>query len=226
MPPLTSRVKTALLAGGVAAVIGASAVGVAAAQTTPTPSPTPRATGTPRAGQENHPDAAAQQQKYLETLAGKLGVTVDKLRTAITETRTELGGRGPGGAPGGGDHGGRDGMPGIRMAMGQELDAVAQLLGMATDDLRTALRSGKSLAQVAQEKGKTAQNVIDLLVSDANARIDQLVANGRLTADQAAQMKQRAATAIPTMVNNTRPAMPAPGAPGGPRRDGANGTSS
>ncbi len=58
---------------------------------------------------------------------------------AQTPSNTPLQGRGPGG--GGGPLGG----PG--------LDAAAKALGMTTDELKAELQSGKTLEQVAQEKG-------------------------------------------------------------------------
>ena len=72
--------------------------------------------------------------------------------------------------------------------------------------------AGKSLAQVAQAHGKTANDVATALKNAANQRIDQEVAAGRLTADQATQRKQDIATRIDQMVNQVRPQ---PGAPRG-----------
>jgi hypothetical protein len=43
---------------------------------------------------------------------------------------------------------------------------VADALGMTNDELRTALQGGQSLAQVAEAHGKTAQDVIDVLVAN------------------------------------------------------------
>jgi hypothetical protein len=47
--------------------------------------------------------------------------------------------------------------PGERMR--SVFDAVAQKLGMSTDDLRTAMSSGESLADVAQSKGVSADDL-------------------------------------------------------------------
>src|SRR5690242_1257233 len=89
MPSL--KVKRLLAAGGVAAVLGAAAIGVASAQQGPTPTPT-RAAGTPPPAQATARAQIQQQQdKFLSSLASKLGVSVDKLKQAIADARQETG---------------------------------------------------------------------------------------------------------------------------------------
>jgi hypothetical protein len=59
------------------------------------------------------------------------------------------------------------------------LDAAATYLGTTVDALRTQLRSGKTLAQIADAtSGKSAQGLIDALVADARTHITALV-NGK-----------------------------------------------
>ncbi|MEZ5177996.1 MAG: hypothetical protein R2746_06840 [Acidimicrobiales bacterium] len=70
--------------------------------------------------------------------------------------------------PADGDHG-----PGRGFGGGAELDAAAKALGISADDLRTALRDGKSIADVAKEKGVDKQKVIDAMVAAAEARLDE-----------------------------------------------------
>ena len=55
-----------------------------------------------------------------------------------------------------GPHGGR-GLEGV------ELEAAAKALGMTTDELTTALQSGKTLEQVATDKGVDFQTVMDAI---------------------------------------------------------------
>lgn len=78
----------------------------------------------------------------------------------------------------------------------------ATALGISTDDLRTELRAGKTLAQIAQDKGVEVQKVTDALVEEANKRVDQAVTDGKLDASDAATMKQRAAERIQSFVTN------------------------
>ena len=82
-------------------------------------------------------------------------------------------GRGPGDGRGG--HG-----------LGQpELDAAAKVLGMTSTELSTALQGGKTLEQVATDKGVDIQKVKDAIqaahVTEMRARIKQAVTDGKLT---------------------------------------------
>lgn len=59
---------------------------------------------------------------------------------------------------------------------GPELSVAATYLGITADQLRTQLQSGKTLAQIANAtSGKSAQGLIDTLVTDAKTRITKLV---------------------------------------------------
>jgi uncharacterized protein YidB (DUF937 family) len=98
------------------------------------------------------------------------------------------------GGPGGPGHGGRD------------LAAAAQALGMTADDLRTALQGGKSLADVAKEKGVDVSKVVDALVAQLKAHLDQEVAEGEHTQAEADQMLADARPRIEAFVNGTAPA--------------------
>lgn len=70
-------------------------------------------------------------------------------------------------------------------ARGAGLSAAAGALGMTEADLRTALESGQSMAQVAESKGVALQKVIDALVAEAKNRLAESVTAGRLTQAEA-----------------------------------------
>jgi hypothetical protein len=76
-----------------------------------------------------------------------------------------------------------------------ELDAAATYLGLTEAALETQLESGKSLAQVAKDRGKSVDGLIQALVDAATKRLDADVAAGRLTKAQEQQilsgLKQR-----------------------------------
>ena len=72
--------------------------------------------------------------------------------------------------------------PGIVHA---SIDTAATALGVTSEELRTALRDGKSVADVAAEKGVDVQVVIDALVAEAQERIATAVSEGRITQAQA-----------------------------------------
>lgn len=58
------------------------------------------------------------------------------------------------------------------------MEAAAEAIGISQNDLREALRSGKSIAEVAADSDVPVQTVIDAVVAGQKAQIDKLV--GRL----------------------------------------------
>jgi hypothetical protein len=215
--------KRSVLAVTTAAVLIGGAVGVAGAQqATPTPG-SQQVTPTPggRAG-----DAMARRETMLSTLASKLGVSVDKLKQAFEETRKELGvpqngpgfHRGPGGPGGQGGPGGVGGF--IRRGFGG-LEAAAKAMNITTDVLRQEL-PGKSLSDVAKAHNVDPKVVADALKAEAATRIDQAVTAGRLTAEQAATLKQRETERVDQLMTRQTPTIQ-PGQPGQPGRPGQPG---
>jgi ribosomal protein S20 len=101
-----------------------------------------------------------------------------------------------------------------------KLDAAAQALNLSVDDLRSKLEGGKTLAQVAQDQNVDVQTVIDAMVADATARIDQKVQDGELTADQANERKANLNERITRLVNEG-PQRHGPGSPRGPKHEAA-----
>ena len=77
----------------------------------------------------------------------------------------------------------------------------ADTIGIPAKDLLEALKGGQSIAQVAAAHGIDPQAVIDDLTADATARIDQAVADGKLTAERAATMKEKLPERVTTIVN-------------------------
>ena len=100
--------------------------------------------------------------------------------------------------------------------MGVRLEAAATALGMTEDELRTALREGDSLAEIAAARGVDVQKVVDALVAEATARIDEKVAAGDLSETEADERKAALTERITAMVNGERPEPPE-GAGRGPR---------
>jgi polyhydroxyalkanoate synthesis regulator phasin len=83
------------------------------------------------------------------------------------------------------------------------LDVVATTLGITTDDVIAALKDGQSLADLAVSKGKTAQDVIDAIVTEATTRINEKVAAGGLTQDEADKIIADITERVTDFVNNT-----------------------
>jgi hypothetical protein len=84
---------------------------------------------------------------------------------------------------------------------GPKLDAAAEALNLSVEDLREQLRDGRTLAQVAQEQNVDVQTVIDAMVADATARIDQKVQEGELSAEEANERKAELEERITRLVN-------------------------
>jgi hypothetical protein len=59
--------------------------------------------------------------------------------------------------------------------MGLYLSTVAQTLGMKESDLRSELQSGKTLAQIAQEHGKTANDLETAIINALKPQLDRLM---------------------------------------------------
>jgi hypothetical protein len=85
------------------------------------------------------------------------------------------------------------------------LDAAATYLGLTEAELRAQLESGKSLAQVAQDKGKSVDGLIQALVADAKTHLDADVTAGRLTQAQADSMLSDLKQHITDFVNGVAP---------------------
>lgn len=100
---------------------------------------------------------------------GLLGATLGNPITsgaqdATEQTETEA--TAPEGRPGG-PHGGFGRFGGF------DLSVAADTLGLTQDELRTQLRDGKTLAAIAEEQGVDTQALIDALVAQAEARLDE-----------------------------------------------------
>jgi hypothetical protein len=84
------------------------------------------------------------------------------------------------------------------------LDAAASYLGLTEVELRTQLSSGKTLAQVAEDRGKSADGLVQALLDDAKEKLDDAVAAGRLTQAEADSMLEGLEPRIEDLVNTTR----------------------
>ena len=82
----------------------------------------------------------------------------------------------------------------------------ASTIGIDVKTLVKEVRSGKSVAEVAQANNVDPQKVIDAVVTAGNQKIDQLVTNGKLSAERAATLKAKLPTVVTRLVNRTRAA--------------------
>lgn len=189
------KLRRVLVVLGLAGALAVTAVAGTAMAQTPTP---------------NTQTGTNYQEYFLDRLASALDTTRDKLTSAFTQARNETAdqavkdgkltqekadrmkaqqGIGPFGFHGFGsdmDRGdmGRGGKMGGFMGGGQNREAIAGALGITTQELDTQLRSGKTLAELAAGK---EQAVKDAIVAAEKTRLDQAVAGGKITQDQANQ---------------------------------------
>jgi hypothetical protein len=87
---------------------------------------------------------------------------------------------------------------GLRRAV---LKTSADTIGVDVQELRTDLRGGQSIAQVAQSKNVDPQTVVDAIVKAGDTRIDSLASSGKISADRAAKLKDRLPDAAAKVVN-------------------------
>lgn len=85
----------------------------------------------------------------------------------------------------------------------RKLEAAATYLGVERAELREALRSGKSLADVAREQGKSVDGLVTALTKAATDRLDAAVAAGRLTDAQRDEIASRLEERIRRFVDGT-----------------------
>ena len=99
--------------------------------------------------------------------------------------------------------------PGDRGVIGDQLSVAATYLGTTTDDLRTKVQAGQTLAQIAAAtSGKSRDGLIAALTTDAKAKIAAAQTAGTITADKATEETNELATEIPNFVDSTRPQGP------------------
>lgn len=164
-------------------------------------------------------------QRFREAVADILGISVEDYDAAVEQAREQvvdealaegwlteeqaerMREQAPHGfGPGGGMMG--KGFKGPHMGFmghdGQSLiDVAAEKLEMSVQDLFAELQDGKSIADVANEKGVDPQDIIDTYLAQLEENLKQAVEDGNLTQNQADWMLEQATERVPDHVNNT-----------------------
>jgi uncharacterized protein (DUF2267 family) len=94
---------------------------------------------------------------------------------------------------------------GERGGMGEIVDVVTEQTGLTAQEIREQIQAGSSLADVITANGGNVQVVIDAAVTAATERINEAVANGRLTQERADEMLANLPQMITDMVNGELP---------------------
>ena len=95
-------------------------------------------------------------------------------------------------------------------------DAITNLLGMSQEELYAERSAGKTLSEIAQEKGVTDQELIDAMLAGREEVVNQAVQDGRITQEQADWMLEKMKATTPFMLSNPF----GPGGMGGMRGGG------
>jgi hypothetical protein len=206
----------AALAVGIIAVAG-----VGAQEATPEPS-------------EDAESETPRLDHYLEVLAGNLGVSVEELEAALTQTQIDLinekvadgtltqeeadeiiarieSGEGPYFPPFIGGHHGP-----LHRIVYNIVESAADVLGMDVEDLHAQLREGNSLADVAEAQGVDVEQFKTDLQAALQAKIDEAVANETITEEMGARLSEGLADAIGRIVEQVPGEGPFGGPFGGP----------
>jgi hypothetical protein len=154
---------------------------------------------------DNQIDAAVKDGRLTADQGAELKKRVDSGQVPL------IGGLG---LRGGFDHGPFGGHHGFGLGfgfghgmLGEAAAAVASYLGITTDELRTQLESGKTLAQIAVAHNKTADGVVSTLLAEAKKRLDAAVTDKKLTADQEQTFLDHLKTVLTDVVNGQRPTL-------------------
>lgn len=90
---------------------------------------------------------------------------------------------------------------GYGMMGGYNIDRMAKLLGMTDADLVNQLQQGKTLVQIAQDKGVTEQQLIDTLTAPYKDELQLRVKYQYLTQQQADSLLQQMTDRVKTAIN-------------------------
>jgi hypothetical protein len=169
------------LVGGAAAMALAPTLAGAASSTTVTVAPTAKA-GPLKAAL----DGLVADGTITQAQADKV---LSRLQSALPKGPGLAGGRAP-----------------LAAALGKASSEIAGYLGITPAQLRTELQSGKTLAQIAGDHGKTADGLVDAIVNAGKKALDTAVGNGRLTQAQADTLEGKLKDQATALVNRPHPA--------------------
>lgn len=148
-------------------------------------------------------------QKVKEAIAEALGISVDKYEETVTAAQTQVleeavsaGVLTEEEADRMQQHLASDGFGGPRMGHGSGktsllMTVAAEKLGMTEAELRTELQNGRSIADVAEEKGVDTQVISDAYLEQTQADLDAQVASGSLTQEEADAKLEQKTDALP-----------------------------
>ena len=173
------------------------------------------------AGSATAADAPAKP-RFADQLAAKLGLTSEQLLAAIKavkldridaalaagritpEQAAKLKERVAAGK-GLGLHLGKAGkLKQSLIAKSKRVKPVAEALGLTVEQLRTELKAGKSLAEIAATKGISKDQLVALLTKPAKERLAKAVTAGRITQARADELTTKLTERVAKLVERKR----------------------
>jgi hypothetical protein len=160
------------------------------------------------------------QQTFMNDVAKRLNVTPDQLKAALKgasedqidaavaagkitkaqgDAMKQRAAQGETPYFGGGHHGGFGHHGPMSMT------AVASYLGLTEAELHTQFESGKTLAQIAKDKGKTVDGLKQAITAEAKTSLDAAVKAGTITQAQADAMLTQMTAHLDDMINGVGP---------------------
>ncbi len=100
------------------------------------------------------------------------------------------------------------GWGGMGLRMGQYFagamhDEIAKYLGLSDEDLYNQRVDGKSIEQIAKDKGKSTDEIEKMLINNKTTQLDQLVKDKKITEEQKQLMLERMETQTDAAISNT-----------------------
>jgi ribosomal protein S20 len=139
------------------------------------------------------------RQRHQELLAQKLGISVEQLQSAqkavrdqlidearasgkITEDKAaRLKSREPGAFA-------RGRIGGLKAIVNNVLEAAASATGVSREEIKSGLKGGQSLAEIAGAEGITREQLKSRMQADLQRRIQEAQANGTISQEQATRL--------------------------------------
>lgn len=234
------------IAGTVTGIVAAQTAGPTPDTPTAEDQSTPdgdSVTATPKSSDSDASDGKSDRRDaYLDALADNLGVSRDELDQALKGTALDMvdkavadgkltqdeadtikerinSGDFPGMGPGFGfGHGFEKGF-GKGVHVGVKVDDLADFLGIDVATLHQNLQDGQSLAQIAEANGKTRDELKAHMTANAKERLEQAVADGDMTQDEADAKLQNINDMLDSLIDQSGPLFR--GGRGFHHRDGA-----
>jgi hypothetical protein len=92
--------------------------------------------------------------------------------------------------------------PALRVAVRRgAVKVITDTLGVTRQQLREALKGGQTISQYATSLGKDPQSVVDALTKAADAKLDQLAADGKIKPERAETIKGKLPARIDTLMH-------------------------